>query len=314
MRTKGNQAGQAATECIIASVFLLVPLFLIIPLVGKYIDIRHAAIGQARFLAWEYTVRTDKDATIPTCIDSTQCAGQKKCPDTMDQGQAYFFGDPTANNYGKPGSTMAINPLWRDHHGAPLFATTDIVSTICENRTPAPLGMLGDLLEDLFQFLGDVFSLVGKLLNSLGVDAQFDAIDTKGYYTSEVTVTVRSLDQILPRSSLTDSELQALGAPLVFKGKAAVQTNNWNAGSRDNATSESRGLVVTSLLAPLSTPVNKVLKAINRGLGWIPFFNIKLPALPDFGYVQDDLIPFEHLEKNDTKLKDKQGLYSYEKE
>lgn len=298
-----SQTGQAATEFIIAAAFILVPLFLIIPLLGKYIDIKHAAIGQARFSAWEYTVwgLEDNETGSPR-------AGKKSYTDTIKQGTGYYFGNPAAADYGTPGATVAVNPLWQDHRGIPLFGEGDLTATLKEDYTPAPLGVLGKAFEELLQFLHDIFALFGRLLKMLGVDADFDANDMHGYFTSKVEVRVNSLDRILPEKP----DSVPADSTLAFKAKAGVLTDNWNASSRDNATSESRGLVVTSLLAPLTDPVDKALKTINRGLAHIPLFDIKLPALPSFGYVEDDLIPFEHLNENKKKLQDKQGLNSYE--
>lgn len=307
-----RQQGQAATEFLIAAAFVLVPLFLIVPLLGKYIDIKHAAIQQARFTAWEYTVWAGDDERIVAGIDSNQSAGIKKYKDTQEQGMQYFFTDPTSPSYGTTTATPHINPLWQDHRRISLLAIADVSNEIQENDTPVPLGEIGTITKNVIQFFGDVISLFGKLLRLLGVDAQFDAINTKGYFTSDVEVTVRSLDQILPRYQLAGVESAQEDSPLVIRAKAAVLTNNWNAGSAENAMAESRGLVVTSLLSPITKPVNNVISKVNDFLGYIPLLNIKLPAMPEFGYVEDDLIPYEHLEENDKKLKSKGGLYSYE--
>lgn len=308
----GRQDGQAATEFVIAAAFLLVPLFLIVPLLGKYFDIKQAAIQQARYTAWEYTVWAGDDEDIMADIDATQSAGVKPYKTTLEQGLDYFFTDPTAAAYGTTSVSRVINPLWQDHRQVPLLRMADVAAEIKEAQTPVPAGLIGEMAETLFQFLGDVISLFGRLLRLLGVDAQFDAINTKGYYKSSVKATVRSLDQVLPTTGLTASDTAAAGTPLVIQAKAGVVSNNWNAGSRKNATAESRGLVVTALLSPISTPINKLIGKLNRLLGKIPLLKIKLPGLPDFGHVQDDLIPFEHLEGNKKKLEGKLGLYSYE--
>jgi len=54
--TKNKQRGQAMTEMLVASAFVVIPLFLIIPIAGKYIDMKHAAVDSARYTAWERTV------------------------------------------------------------------------------------------------------------------------------------------------------------------------------------------------------------------------------------------------------------------
>lgn len=304
--------GQAATEFVVAAAFLLVPLFLIVPLLGKYIDIKQAAIQQARFTAWEYTVWAGDDEDIMAGIDAAQSAGVKPYKTTLEQGADYFLTDPTAAAYGTSSVARTVNPLWQDHRRVPLLRMTDVASAVKEGRTPVPAGIIGETAETLFQFLGDVVSLFGRLLRLLGVDAQFDAINTKGHFTADVKATVRSLDQVLPDTGLAPRHAAAAGTPLVIQAKAGVLSNNWNAGSRKNATAESRGLVVTSLLSPITKPINKVIGGINRLLGKIPLLKVKLPALPEFGYVRDDLIPLEHLEGNQKKLEGKLGLYSYE--
>lgn len=310
---KKYQKGQAATEFLIVSVFILVPLFLIVPLLGKYIDIKHAAIQNARFLAWEYTVWSGDDERIMAGVDASQSAGVKKYKDTIKEGNGYFFSDPTTAPYGKPDTSVGLNPLWKDHRAIALLEIGDVAGKVKEQSTPAPAGLLGEIVEGMLQLLGDVVSFFGKLMSYLGVHAQFDAINTKGYFTSGVDVTVRSLDQVLPRFSLSEEEQKKQDIPLVIKARAAVQTNNWNAGGRDHAISESKGLVVTSILSPLFTPIDNFLGRINRVFRKIPLLKFKLPVPPEFGYVRDDLIPYEHLEGKTKNLQSKAGLYSYEK-
>jgi hypothetical protein len=309
------QQGQAATEFLIVSVFILVPLFLIVPLLGKYIDIKHAAIQNARFQAWEYTVWFGDDERIMAGIDASQSAGKKKYKDTIKEGNGYFFSDPTTSSYGKP-DTSGLNPLWRDHRGVSLLKIEDVAGEVKEHYTPTPAGLLGEIAEGVLKLVVHVASTFSKSMSHLVGNAQFDVINEKrekGYFKSNVDVTVRSLDQVLPQFSLSAEERKKQDVPLVIKAKAAVQTNNWNAGGRDHATSESRGLVVTSILSPLFTPVNKLLGKINGVFHKLPLSELKLPVPPEFGYVKDDLIPYEHLEGKTKTLQSKAGLYSYER-
>lgn len=312
-----NPKGQAATEFLVAAAFVLVPLFLIVPLIGKYIDIKHASIQHARFTAWEYTVWSIDDGLgamgrQKAGIKDNQRAGSRKTKETAETGINYYFTDLTLPTYGTPMSPNRLNPLWTDHRGNSLFSLGDVTTEIREHDTPVPFGALGQVFEKLFQGIGDVLSFVGELLEMVGTDAQFDVINTKGYFTSDVKIKVRSLRQILPDYSLDGEMAVADAQPLVFRTKAGVQANPWNSGSRENATTESRGMVVTSLLSPVSTPLNKVIGGLNSILDKVPLLKIKLPAVPEFGYVRDDLIPFEHLEGNKKQLMTKAGLYSYE--
>lgn len=326
------QDGQAATEFIIASVFLLIPLFLIIPLLGKYIDIRHAAIQQARFEAWEYTVWTGPDEKTMSGIQAGQSAGikdytradkRKTILDTRHQGLQYFFSDPTASSYGTAAATFVLNPLWRDHHGDSLFTDSSVTisGSITESHTPD--GLKG-ILDTILEVINDVLGFIGDLMSLVGGDGKFDAMNTDGYFTSDVTATVRSLDAILPGYSLSGNEEQS-GDQLNITARAAVLTNGWNAASRENATTESRGLVVTAFLRPVSKTFNMLIGPINdffakfKKIHLVKITPPQLPGVPDFGYVDDDLIPLDakHLKDSDQVLHDDSdgtGLYFYETE
>lgn len=317
---KKCQSGQAATEFIIASVFILVPIFLIIPLLGKYIDIRHAAIAQARYEAWEYTVWYGPGERIMKGIKDSQSAGRKKYTQTRQEGINIFFADPWDAQYGQPGFAYRENLLWRDHRGDSLFSSQAQVITsgnIKENRTPDPTAGIFDKILKVLNWLLRAF---GEIMSWVGVHADFDAIYTDAYFTSNVNIQVRSIDDILPFYTLSEIKKNPLATPLEIQARSSVLANSWNAGSRDNATSETRGLVFTALLKPLSDTANTIISKLNKLAHYLYYvgFEIQLPGVPDFGYVKDDLIPLEYLNENTEVLKtaggekNNQGLYYYD--
>ena len=242
-----DNRGQAASECIIVSVFLLIPLFLIIPLLGKYIDIKHAAINQARFEAWEYTVWDGPNQRVMNDIRGDQSAGARSFAKTRAKGINFFFSDPTADTYGKEQMQFQENPLWLDHRGDSLFVhpVTIMTGKQKENKTPDGLGGVLDFIFDIMNFVTTAF---GDIMKFVHVDAKFDAIYTKGYFTSDVNIDLRSIDDILPAYSLSDVTPVVAATPLHLSAKASVLTNSWNSGSTENTTSETRGLVYTALL------------------------------------------------------------------
>jgi hypothetical protein len=310
-----GQGGQAATEFVVAAVFLLVPLFLIIPLLGKYIDIKHAAIQQARYEAWEYTVWSGPTEHIMTGVDENKSVGRKSYSDTRLEGLRYFFTNPSAQNYGKNVADLKLNTNWKDHRGDSLFVgegtaigkdgmPIDTDSKQVEHDTPGPLGGVFDFI---IKFLNYVFSRFGDLLHLAHVKAKFDAMYPRMYFTSKVKLHIRSIDDILPDKISKHTPTTSL----VFETKAAVLTNNWNAGGTDHANQESRGLILTSLLSPISDTVNTVLSGIQKVVNKFPVRTVELPNMPDFGYVADDLLPYEHLEHNSMQLKEKDGVSYY---
>lgn len=308
-----NCTGQAATEFVVAAVFLLVPLFIIIPIIGSYIDIQHAAIGQARYEAWEYTAWFGPHEHIMAGVDDFS-TGVKGYADTQQEGQHYYFSNYWNSSYEDNIRYLEPNISWRDHHRASLFVDHDgdlgRTGSIKEKKT------LGDsMAANVFNFIIDIWgkltSLFGDLLHLLGVKAKFDAVYTDGYFSSELQLQVKSLDDLIPVQRLHDSSLPPILKPLTFKSKAAVLTNNWNSAGREHADEESRGLVLTALLSPISDTVNSLISGVEKVEHFLPIRGIELPGMPDFGYVKSDLVPYEHLEKSTKATKTSYKLSYY---
>lgn len=316
---RGRQ-GQAATEFTIAACFVLVPLFLLIPLVGKYIDIKQAAVQQARFEAWEYTAwfsaEKGEDANLAESLNSDERAGKRDFETTRNKGNQLFFSDITVSDYrqrtapGQNPPALQLNPLWIDHRGDTLFHRGTPAAQIDDRPTPDPTKGLIDKLISLINLVTNAF---GKIMNAthLNQDADFNMLRSKGYFTSTFLVDVRTSRQIVPDlSTPTPDPTESLKV----RAQASVLARGWNAGSTANASSESKGLVLTSLLAKPSELFNN---AVN-GLQWvinvakhvIPI-DITLPHGPQFGYLEDDLMPYEHVRGDTRKVKENHGLYYY---
>lgn len=319
-----GQCGQAATECVLLSIFILVPLFLFIPLIGKYIDVKHATIAQARYEVWEYTAWFDDRppddsgggiATPHAGAKGLNTNQTKSLPQVRREGINYFFTDITSSSYATE-ARQEINPLWQDHRGDTLFSHEPEKENVVfpdEGSTPDPTsGFVNDLLTGI----NDVTSIFGDLLHAVGVDAQFDALNTKGYFTSDFSVSLRSLDQIFPEPGISTNK------PLVMPAKSSVLARGWGASSTDNAQTEARGLVISAILEPVSdlfnslvNPLQDMVASVNRIIGsFLPIhIDFELPHMPFFGYMDEDLaIPAEHLEGGHQTLHHESGLYYYQ--
>lgn len=315
-----NNRGQAATEFVIAAVFILIPLFFIIPLLGKYIDIRHATVQQARYEAWEYTVWAGPKEKTKYGHKEEQFVGAKKYDDVREEGRLLFFTDPFQKKYGTAQQMKGLNPLWVDHRGETLFVPGSRQQGVSkESQSPDPTGGVANTIFTAFNWIYKIF---GRVLTFFRVGATFDAVYNRGYYSTELQVKVRSPEQIVPLLQL-DGVQTTEGKPLLFQGRAAVQSNFWNSGSAEMATKQSKGLVFSAILSPVTNVVNNILNVLQKSLDVISKVlpvKVKLPQLPDFGYVHEDLVPYEHLEsvakdgsgaKTLPSLHEAGGLYYY---
>lgn len=330
-----NEQGQAATEFLIAAVYVLVPLFLVIPLVGKYIDVKQALIQEARFEAWEYTAWfMDKKRMMdfPRHHPNIRSA-VRPWQETRQAGEVIFLSDITSFDYGKRQgeSPVTANPLWRDNRGTSLLTGGDTVvleGSLRETDTPNPSGK--NIINDLLTIINDISEAVKKVLKFEGQHAGFDALNSKGFFKSKVSLSLRSPGEVIPCFSLAGDK-NSSGTPLKFTGKAAVLTDCWNAGSTKNAIGETKGLVLSSLLHPLSHILNTLIDDAQRVLNHLKIefkfkifghkfdlgkigIDAELPNAPSFGYVKNGLIPYEHLKDNTREIKSYKGLYYYKEE
>ena len=106
------QRGQSTVELIILS-FVLVPLLLLVPLVGKYMDIAQTTAEASRYAAFEGTVR-----------HSSSSDGWKSDADLATEVRRRFFSNsdaPVKTNDVAGDFNAHRNTLWFDHRGSPLL-------------------------------------------------------------------------------------------------------------------------------------------------------------------------------------------------
>ena len=110
--SRNRQYGQSTTEFVVLSV-VLVPLLLIVPLIGKYMDISQTTAVASRYAAFEGTAR-----------HSSSSSGWKSDAELAQEVRRRFFSNSNAPV--KTGDTAGDfnahrNALWFDHRGNPLL-------------------------------------------------------------------------------------------------------------------------------------------------------------------------------------------------
>ena len=190
-----HSSGQAMTEFLIAAAFVLMPLFVFVPMLGKYIDFKHAAIQAARYQAWEYTVwyddvdkrdildnfnSGDSSFVMPEkTMDTTRNEAHVRTMSTVgrfspDDLNADAFGSIRPIASGDAGATYAANTLWTDYRGLPFFnGTTTINEAETDDATPTinifgvDVGGWLNTLVDVIQVGFDAISAIINLLDSV---------------------------------------------------------------------------------------------------------------------------------------------------
>ena len=130
-----SQRGQSTVEFVVLS-FVLVPLMLIVPLLGKYMDIAQTTAVASRYVAFEGAVR-----------HSSSLDGWKSDTELAQEVRRRFFSNsdaPIKTNDTAGDFNAHRNTLWFDHRGAPLlpeFENNIKVSTTKESYSQ-PFGAL----------------------------------------------------------------------------------------------------------------------------------------------------------------------------
>lgn len=271
---KSKQRGQAMTEFVITATYLLVPLFLIVPLLAKYIDIKHAGINAARYQAWEYTSWHDPADDHEIMDNFTSTARPNKTKDiTQRETRRRFFSRIQESTPGNPAVQITsadatatwtraqANPLWTDHRGNYLVGAPLANSLTTAQATPGFTLMgvnIGTLVNGIMSIIDTVSSTFADVLNT-GLNAlggvfgvppaisKFSAINTEGYtsvnFNLPVTTRVDPLDA-------TSASIDSTGTNVVlnFNSQAGVLSEGWNAGGYDHTYEQVAGIVPTTIL------------------------------------------------------------------
>jgi hypothetical protein len=308
------------TETVIAASFVLVPLFLLIPLIGKYIDINHSTIQAARYEAWEYTVWYRKNSEKPTGVkyrtgNTNIPLPTKSYTKLQNESRQRFFSEAAylKNNYNVDTGVSNItnndsnnwdidntNPLWRTHRAnpanptqtLPILTGTSSIGSVADSFDDTPKGITTALFDGVFTVIDTIFTGIGNLMSwALSDPPTFDAINLKGYSKSEVTVNITAPEGLLNFTTTSGDYGPGntiANETLTFNSKAAVLSDGWNAGGAPHVINQAGGMVPTKLLS-------SVLDGMRNNVPLFPIIETALtaaapelrPCDPSYGHPLD---------------------------
>jgi len=270
-------SGQALVEFLIAATLVLIPMFLVVPLLGKYIDMKATAIQAARYAAWERTVwYGHADWTAATKTDDQL---QKEI-------RVRFFSNTAtsklqAGDLNAGGWAGGVKPLWKDRAGNSMLVNygSDVTQGSIRDDTP---GLINDVLDPIVSAI----SFVGGILGAAFV------LDMESQYTSTVnvaTVQTRPIKQVMGNMP----GLQTFqGVTPLFSEKNVLIANGWSARGSAQVKTQTEGLTPTSFLQ--RSPLSDVLTIIQWvSVVFAPELNPNHLKLG--GEVKPDVVPDDRL-------------------
>lgn len=280
------------TEINIVASFVLIPLFFMLPVIAKYIDMKIATIQAARYQAWEYTVWYTSNSER-TAGFSAASAPVKSLDTTAREAERRFFGlenQPlSAADSGGIGSEAEVKQYWRDHADRSLFQYQNNLnspSMTTTDSTPT-LPVLGDITNLLYKGFDAITSVLASVMKVIGSPVGFTVIELDRYANGSMSL------QITDNGIINDNGTPITGT---LTASAAVLTEPWNAGGVDHVSNQVRGLVPTGIIGEIWTKFTN-LPGIKQLWSILTFF------LPEFsndclkwGYVEPDNVPPYYLE------------------
>jgi len=255
MNVRRYTEGQALTETLVAFL-VLVPVFMLIPYLGKNLDVKHKTEDGARYALWERTVFSDPGASWESQEN------QKSDTRLQNEIRARFLGETRAPIVAQAG-TPDPNPLWEDHAGGDLVDLRDFDAGIDESREPFPYGLRGSTLLGKPASLSLFGSLAQDglpLLNQLGGISDFlgGALDftlglnTDGFVNSRVALSVVDLPVFTRVGATLDIDVATDRRNIAAQG--ALLTDAWVPGSESNYRERLDGLVIDEIVSFLVAP------------------------------------------------------------
>lgn len=263
MAGPSSQQGQALTEFLVASL-AVVPLFLLIPMIGKYQDMAHNTLMASRYVAFDAITRNNR---VNSWKPEAQLAQEVQRRFFSNSRAPIKTGDAAGN------FRSHRNGMWTDAFGNPLLRNFDQdvrVSYGFGNGANHNAGFSGS--RD-----GDPFLLMGR----------FD-LSRRGIYTANVAVTVANLPAGLRLIEPFDN------INLVISRSTTVLLDPWSGQGPQDVQNRLRDVVVNpgSLLANIRPMTDLVVDGLDGRL--LLLGNIRGPRLGDVQFWRD-VVPADRL-------------------
>ena len=279
LKNRHAHRGQAMTEFVISASLFLIPLFLGMSLIAKYIDIKQTNVQAARYQAWEYTVwfANDTERSIDfknfSMDDGELMSGfdavdqpVKSTAQTRQESKKRFYTSIGTEETTSPitatdvafvwDNDTSINPLWKNHKGESLYAGVDGIQASLSSSTGTPtLPILGDVVNGLMDGIGIAFGLIGELLGAIKSSVGFNAINTNGYAEASASMQIAANPMFTNISDIDVSLDGAATTTLDFITTASVLSDGWNAGGVEHVYNQAGGTVPTTVLKEIISKI-----------------------------------------------------------
>jgi hypothetical protein len=267
----GKQGGQAMTEFVIGSILFLMPLFLIIPMMGKYSDVKATAAQTARYAAWERTVwygGSSASVSWPGNSKSESEIKNEARQRVTAFGGVIANGDKGASSFAQAGGRN----LWHNRDSSPMLSDYNAASlgTITNEDSPDTA-------------TGTVLGAITAVTAITGFN-----LETKGLYTGSAAISVTTLPIGINLDGSTTGRFDP--GVLVFRDKNVILANGWSGNGSSHVKTQTAGLAPLGLVGDATLgPVLQIAGCVALA-AFAPEF-----CFLEIGKIEPDVVPPDRL-------------------
>lgn len=269
-RVKQADRGQVLVEFLVTAVLVLVPLFIAMVTLGKYLDAKHKVEVGARYIAWERTVWSEGSQSWP------RVATGKSDNSLLGEAQARVFGkrdaglvsdgDESLRRYKVDplleysyGHTVGNGPIMQQA-GAAVGTPLYVGSSTQRRSAPGSSAVLEGAIESI---------------SRVPLFGQFD-VAQDGAHTGNVSLT------LLPPARVP--EMSRLN--ILLNRSVTLITDPWSSGGPRHVRRRVEGLTPTSQLGGIVSVITELPLRIGP---------LAVISRLDAGFVDPDVVPVQYL-------------------
>lgn len=243
------QYGQAMTEFAIVAAAVLVPLFLILPVLTKYGELSQTSVEMARYVAWERSVWHEPDK-IPAGVEivggSTFPA--KTSSVIANEAKLRMLEAPDAPILSQSGAVLNdsnLNPFLFDYQGKPLVDVGGVQVNVEKLKETPGIGY------EVLRFFTKTLQPVYKLFSWLGSNHSNFSPNLDGYFESDnhiVGIPLNNVSYVVPDDQKKNGLETIETVHLAMYADSALLVDSWSAQGPAMFKTQTGGLVPSSFL------------------------------------------------------------------
>lgn len=274
-----RQVGQAMTEFLVVAITLLIPLFLMIPVLAKTISQSQDMQVAARYAAWERTVWYHDERPPPHGNESAARGVTKTDAQVAAEIDARIFSIGAQPLVSGTGQRYRLDPFLQ-------HLDTDQTALLSDYTGGASTSGYARQSSDEESPSGTVGAM-NEVVEGIGRYTRFD-LNTEGLYTAEVNVDLINLTDIFG-SEVDMSALRMTASNTLF-------VEAWEAGGTQHAKYLIGGLT------PQQYMDTSVIEQAQNRLGDLPLSEEFQEGCLVFGYASIEPVPRHRLSRPDARL------------